>query len=540
MPRIPPYIYGLHGFGSDKFLLSAGKPGWVEVSVRANDGAGDFSSMDNAGLGVIVRLNNGYGSEGTVPVSSRYDVFALACARYVTGSRGAHIWVIGNHPNVKSERPGNSTAAPGETITPARYAECFAKCRAAIKKIPGHEEDWVLPAAVGPWNNETTYPGNENGSWVQYFRDLLAECIKLSARPDALVVHTYTHGYDASLVASDARVPPNFPDNHLHFRTYRDFLAVVPTALRSIPVLAADARPVDPGFWENKNIGWVQAAYAEIAAWNSNRSNQRIYALILYRWEKGESRTSISDKPQLLEDLKAALKKDYRVPLPAAAAAPASPPAAPPQAVAAAPLSAGWCPFAVKRPIVKANYTPGRGGCKPKAVVLHIATGPLTAIFPTFNNPKSSASSHFCVGKDGTIEQYVSLNDTAYANGIRWLNRHWFTPSGRLVRPTWKGLMAGVNPNYYTISIEHEGQPEDKWTAQMYEADVKLLRWIGQQLGMKFTPHQTLIGHYEINPADRPNDPGPNVNYDKIAQDANVRPSAPKPQPKKPVPIKKK
>lgn len=532
MPRIPPLIFGLHGFGSEKLLLAANKPGWVELSVRVSDGAGDFSSMDNAGLGVIVRLNNGYQSEGTIPLSSRYDSFAIACARYVTASRGVHIWIIGNHPNLKGERPGNSMSSPGEIITPDKYAQCYAKCRQAIKKIPGHEEDWVIPAAVGPWNTETTYLGNANGNWVQYFRDILSECLKLSAPPDAIALHAYTHGFDASLVTSEGRMPPKFPSNHLHLRVYRDFLAVIPTPLRSRPVLITEARPTDPGWWENKNIGWIQGAYADVQAWNSNPSNQAIYALVLYRWESGDDHTSISDKPILLQDLQAVLKSDYRIRLPAEPSpAPTAPGSDSPSAMyAAAPSSPGWCPFAKKRPINKANYESGRGGSKPIAVVLHIATGPLTSIFPTFDNPRSKASSHFCIGKDGTIEQYVAINNTAYANGIRWINRHWFTPSGRLVRPTWTGLIRGVNPNFYTISIEHEGQPIDKWTAKMYEADIKLLQWIGQQLNLRFVPHKTLIGHYEINPADRPNDPGPNVNFDKIAKDANAGIPSPKPQ----------
>ncbi len=522
MPRIPPFIFGLYDFGGEKPLLSAGKPGWVELSVQVDDGGGDFTSLDKAGVGIIVRLNNGYQSLGTIPLSSRYDVFALSCARYVTASRGVHIWVIGNHTNLQGERPGNSNTSPGEIITPTKYADCFAKCRQAIKKIPGHEDDWVIPAPVGPWNTETKYTGNTNGNWVQYFRDLLGECIKRGAPPDAIALHAYTHGFDTSLLTSEARMPPAFPSNHLHWRVYRDFLAVVPSALRSRPVLITEARPSDPGWWENKNIGWIQAAYAETNQWNSNPSNQAIYALVLFRWERGEDHTSISDKPLLLEDLQAALKNDYRVRMPAA------PPSSP--APATGPSAAGWCPFATKRPIVKANYHAGRDGSKVNAVVLHIATGPLTAIFPTFNNPKSRSSSHFCIGKDGTIEQYVSIHDTAYGNGLRWLNRHWFTPSGRLVRPTWTGLVPGVNPNLYTISIEHEGQPQDKWTAKMYEADIKLLQWLAQQCNFKYVAHRTLIGHNELNPADRPNDPGPNVNFEKIAQDANAGVEPPKPQ----------
>jgi N-acetyl-anhydromuramyl-L-alanine amidase AmpD len=46
--------------------------------------------------------------------------------------------------------------------------------------------------------------------------------------------------------------------------------------------------------------------------------------------------------------------------------------------------------------------------------------------------------------------------------------------------------------------------------------------------------HRTLIGHNELNPADRPNDPGPNLDFAKIAQAANAGNESLKPQtPKK-------
>jgi N-acetyl-anhydromuramyl-L-alanine amidase AmpD len=189
--------------------------------------------------------------------------------------------------------------------------------------------------------------------------------------------------------------------------------------------------------------------------------------------------------------------------------------------------NAGWCPFAIQRPITANNYDVGRSGHSITAVVLHIAAGPLTAVFPTFNNPGGLASAHFCVGKDGKVEQYVSINDTAYAVGMRYVNGVWHNPRGIACAPSWSGLIPPYNPNLYTLSIEHEGQPEDHWTPQMYDANNKLLQWIAEQLGQRqgrpfrYIVHQTLIGHYEIDPVDRPNCPGPNVEWDRIAADAN-------------------
>ena len=117
----------------------------------------------------IVRLNNGYGSAGSIPFAAQYDAFAQQCAVFIAGSQGAQIWVIGNETNSGWERPGNSDGNGGEVITTAQYAQCFVKCRAAIKKLPGHTDDWIVPSAPAPWNPQTTDSGNSNGDWVKYF-----------------------------------------------------------------------------------------------------------------------------------------------------------------------------------------------------------------------------------------------------------------------------------------------------------------------------------------------------------------------------------
>ena len=135
----------------------------------------------------------------------------------------------------------------------------------------------------------------------------------------------------------------------------------------------------------------------------------------------------------------------------------------------------GWCPFATKKQIVSDNFDVGREGQQARAIVLHIAEGSLAGVFSHFNNPASEVSAHFCVGKQGEIEQYVSINDTAFANGLKWQNGRWFTGNDAPVNPSWQDIIAGVNPNQYTISIEHEGKPEDKWTDAMFDASTRVL-----------------------------------------------------------------
>ncbi len=315
MSPFPSHIFGMHDPGAEPLFLSAGKPGWITITVKVNppDSNGDFSVLANAGFGVIVRLNNGYGSDGTLPISAQYDVFAQQCAAFAGASRGAHIWIVGNETNIATERPGNTGSNDGEVITPAKYAECFAKTRAAIKRVPGHLNDWIIPAATAPWNNQTPYPGNTVGDWTKYFQDVLASCVRLGAPPDALALHTYTHGFDASLVESEEMMAAPFHNRHYHFRAYRDFLGAVPAALRTLPVFITETQAADPDWWQNRNVRWIQAAYAEINAWNAEPANQPVQAVCLFRWQAGDRLWSISDKGALQADLWAALQNDYRV-----------------------------------------------------------------------------------------------------------------------------------------------------------------------------------------------------------------------------------
>ncbi len=65
-----------------------------------------------------------------------------------------------------------------------------------------------------------------------------------------------------------------------------------------------------PNGWINRNIGWVQAAYAEIHRWNSTPHAQQIHCLLLYRWQGDE--WEIRTKDQIQEDFRQALRNDYR------------------------------------------------------------------------------------------------------------------------------------------------------------------------------------------------------------------------------------
>lgn len=183
----------------------------------------------------------------------------------------------------------------------------------------------------------------------------------------------------------------------------------------------------------------------------------------------------------------------------------------------------GWCPFADRQ--ASNNMWSGRNGQLVKAVVLHVAQGNYEGAISWLRSAKSVASAHFVVAKDGRIAQLVSIDDSAWGNGL-WYDRRkkiWLTPNDSRHRlpanPTWPGLVAGINPNYYTISIEHEGYDQEDWTPAMYDANLKLLGWIGDECTLTYVLHDSLIGHCEIDSTTRGYCPGPKVEWNRILKD---------------------
>ena len=315
----PPYIFGMHDRGGEHLMLSKNRRGWVLVTEAIgadpnNQSGSNYTDLSNQGLAVIVRLNHGYGTAGTIPHSSRYDDFARRCGNFAQASPGCRIWIIGNEMNLAYERPGGPN---GQVITPQLYATCFQKCRDEIRRHPGHEEDQVVPGAVGPWNTQTKYEGNSRGDWVKYFADMLD---LLGDEVDGLSLHTYTHGQEPHLVFENAKMNAPFQDYHWHFRAYRDFMAAIPQSLVDRPVYITETDQY--GAWRNANTGWVRNATKEIDDWNQDTDRQPIQALILFRWIIGNPNDpqqvgwAIENKPGVQDDFRDAMNNEYRVVLP--------------------------------------------------------------------------------------------------------------------------------------------------------------------------------------------------------------------------------
>ena len=130
-----------------------------------------------------------------------------------------------------------------------------------------------------------------------------------------------------------------------------------------------------------------------------------------------------------------------------------------------------------------------------KAVVIHIIDGSQAGADATFldNTLTNPRSAHYSVGRSGNVHQYVQEQDTAYHAGV-------------VVQPTWAFMetqktAAGnyINPNFYTIGIEHEGKADDDWTDAMYAASSDLISSLSQKYdSLKTLTRDNVVMHREI------------------------------------------
>jgi N-acetylmuramoyl-L-alanine amidase len=127
------------------------------------------------------------------------------------------------------------------------------------------------------------------------------------------------------------------------------------------------------------------------------------------------------------------------------------------------------------------NKTAGRSGFRPDAIVIHIMEGTLAGTDEWFNDPESKVSAHYGIGRNGQVHQYVREGDTAYH-------------AGRVFGSTWSQLRVGVNPNLYTVGIEHEGQEGSDWPDDLYQASAELVAAVGGRWGIPLD-RAHVIGH---------------------------------------------
>lgn len=326
------WIYGMHAASINddpaykneirNLFEGTGKRGWVLFTEQFGHDINGIQPIParkaafwdwahSAGYGVIVRLNHGYDTAGTLPRSQHYQAFADCCARYAElylkhadVSSGLYRWVIivGNEQNNPREWPRENQLP--EKITPQLYAQAFNKAYKAIKNVLGNSAV-VAPGAVDPYNAALQRP-------LDYFSDMLDGIEQL----DAIILHTYTHGHSVDAVTHPKKFDNDpLTDHYYDFMAYRPFMERIPAKWRGRPVYITETNPLfkskegDWG-WYDDDIGWIEAAYAEIDRWNNTAHAQQIQALLLYRWAGDE--WTMRGKGRLRDDFRDAIARNYR------------------------------------------------------------------------------------------------------------------------------------------------------------------------------------------------------------------------------------
>lgn len=153
--------------------------------------------------------------------------------------------------------------------------------------------------------------------------------------------------------------------------------------------------------------------------------------------------------------------------------------------------------------------THGRNGQKVMGICYHIAQGSRSSVESWFRSPKSSASSHFLLCRDGSAVQFVAEEDAAWTQG-----------DTKAV--SWPLYDPAVNPNLVLISIEHEGYHTEAWPEAMFEADVAMTLHLCERFAIP--PRRPyLLGHYELNGQSRRFCPGPHFPWDRLLDEVQRR-----------------
>lgn len=150
----------------------------------------------------------------------------------------------------------------------------------------------------------------------------------------------------------------------------------------------------------------------------------------------------------------------------------------------------------------------GHNGIIPDMIVCHISFD-YGRIINTFYNPNAEVSSHFAVNREGKYQQFVSLDNSSWANGTS------FKDASDVYNAFAKNSIVksrNMNANYYTFSIEHESM-DGSLTDVQYQTSLKLMCQIIDFVKEKYNfdfpiDNEHIVGHMDINPIVRVSCPG--------------------------------
>lgn len=136
--------------------------------------------------------------------------------------------------------------------------------------------------------------------------------------------------------------------------------------------------------------------------------------------------------------------------------------------------------------LLAANHSKGRQGHAVDMVTIHVTEGSASSVRSWFAAAVVQVSAHYMVTVAGTVDQFVDEDDTAWHNG----RVHQSTAPLVVARPH-------VNPNLYSIGIEHEGTGDAPLTALQRDASVELIRDICTRRSIPID-RAHIVGHHEV------------------------------------------
>lgn len=333
------YIYGMHEWDQNALDLmkSGGQArGWVLVMVQLegyNGGTvGDITTPSNQGFGVVVRMNWGFGSSGSLPTSSNYATYAQRAATLCSAHRNyCRYYIVGNETNLGVEWPNGGAADgcetcngfngpcvnPKEALTHQRYANCFQQTYNAVHAVAPECNLLLSPAATWAGNFSCSLGEPTALDYICY-TDTLYQLIPHSMI-GGMAFHPKTHVHDpAEITSNTMHDNPVFSCSHnlqIHwgFRVYQDELNRIPSDLRSKAIFFTELNPHEPSYggWQNIDNGYVVAGYEEVNNWNKAHPGDRVITgMMLYRWPVADF-WPIANKPNLHNDIRNAVAKGY-------------------------------------------------------------------------------------------------------------------------------------------------------------------------------------------------------------------------------------
>lgn len=298
MARICPWIFGIHDFHQDwvAMVRDAGKQAWCvhteAVGSDPNDRSGKSYPTETVN---IVRINNAYGSGGSIPGPNDYGNFARRSANFVAASQNVDFVVCANEIGMVWDAWNGIVPSLGS------YMECYHKFYLAIKGV-AHAVS-IAPQAPAPWSINVP----DANDWIA---QLTRQIEMADKHIDWICLHAYTRGYDQNSFHTGAKMDPPWNKYHSGWEALYDYMKAIPQTHRHLPAIITEVNG-DHSWYDAQN-GWIHKLYGVIGAWNDNPQNQKILGACLFRWAPHDEKWDISRHGASVNDWREALKYDQR------------------------------------------------------------------------------------------------------------------------------------------------------------------------------------------------------------------------------------